>query len=371
MLAYDKRYLRDITRHKGAELIFKNSSYIDFASNDYLGFSNHPKILQDSLEKCKQAQHFGATSSRLLSGNYALYEEVEKNFASFLAKESALIFSSGYQLNVSLFKSLLSKDDIVFCDKLIHASIIDGLKLAESPFKRFKHNDIDHLEILLKKYRHQYKKAWIVVEGIYSMDGDLCPLKQIIKLKKKYDLCIYLDEAHSFGVLGNGKGLAFEKDCSQDIDLLSLTFGKSLGSQGACLLSTNEFRDVLTQKCRGLIYSTALPSFTLIYTLTALNFLKKNLTLGKEVLHKSYLLKSYLKNLPLTILGDSQILALVFNEKETLIACCNALQEHQLFALPIFHPTVPKTSPRIRLSITAHHQQKDFSLLKQVLNNSL
>ena len=358
-----RRILRSIKRLKGPYILYNNSKFLDFTSNDYLGISNNPIVLENTLQQLNTAQHYGATSSRLLGGNHDLYEVLEKKLAHFLCKESALIFPSGYQLNTSIFKTFLTKNDIVFCDKYVHASIIDGLILAQVPFKRFKHNDLQHLTKLLAKYRHRYNQAWVVTESLFSMEGDICPLKEIVDLKKKYAFKLYLDEAHSIGILGNGKGLAHALTLNKHIDFLTITLGKAFGAHGACIATSTPNRDRIIENCRGFIYTTGLPSYSLAFISEALNYIQSKPDIGSELLHASHSLKLKLSHLNLTITGDSHILSVRFKDTKTVLNISHILNNHKVFALPIVHPTVPKHQPRIRLSITSHHKKSHFSEL--------
>jgi 7-keto-8-aminopelargonate synthetase-like enzyme len=205
------RCLRPVASRHNGKIIVEDKEYIDFSSNDYLGLSCHPGI----IEAAKNAiDKFGASSSasRLLSGDLTLHHLLEEKIAQFKNKEAGLVFNSGYQGNLGIISTLFTKGDCIFSDRLNHASIIDGILLSGARFFRFQHNDIDHLKTLLKKERQKFKKAMVITETIFSMDGDKCLLKDIVGLKEKYNCEIMVDEAHATGIFGrNGSGMVEEQ----------------------------------------------------------------------------------------------------------------------------------------------------------------
>jgi len=227
------RILKPANMRKDGLINLKNKEYIDFSSNDYLGLSNHPRLKQASQQG---ANKFGTSSSgsRLLSGDSQLHHELEERTADFKDKEAALVFNSGYQANLGIISSLYGKGDVIFSDRLNHASIIDGIILSGAKFFRFLHNDFNNLKSLLKEQRHKFKNSLIITETVFSMDGDIAPLKELVELKEKYNSLIMVDEAHATGVFGErGSGMAEEEGLTEKIDLIMGTFSKALGSFGA------------------------------------------------------------------------------------------------------------------------------------------
>ncbi len=214
------RVLRPVATREKEKIIVEDKEYIDFSSNDYLGISGHPRLVKANI---KAIEEFGTSSSgsRLLSGDSILCHRLEEEVARFKNKEAALVFNSGYQGNLGIISSLFTKGDCIFSDRLNHASIIDGILLSGADFFRFQHNDAKHLELLLKKERAKYKGALVITETVFSMDGDRCPLREIVDLKNKYNFQIFVDEAHATGVFGkNGGGIVEEEGVEEEVDFI-------------------------------------------------------------------------------------------------------------------------------------------------------
>ena len=254
---------------------------VDFCSNDYLGLSQNPvlaeNIAQDLrrwAEKGKALAH-GATGSRLISGHSPIFDEFEKACAEMHRAEAALLFASGYDANVGLISALAGEGQVVFCDQLLHASLIDGLRLCKAEKRIFKHNDLEDLIQLMEQYPKESPK-WIVVESIYSMDGDVAPLEELVKLKDKYQVELIVDEAHSGGLYGpEGSGLCVELGLEKEIFARIITFGKAWGNAGAVVLGSRILRDFLINFARPFIYSTA-PSPVHVHSLlSTMAFIKK------------------------------------------------------------------------------------------------
>ncbi|MDD3923019.1 MAG: pyridoxal phosphate-dependent aminotransferase family protein [Endomicrobiaceae bacterium] len=333
-------------------IVMNNKKYLNLSSNDYLGLSTNKSLVKEFLEANKDNNEllFSSASSRLLTGTSTVYSKLENNLAKLFKKEGCLLFNTGFQCNLGVISALVEKGDVIFSDKLNHASIIAGMKLSEADFYRYKHLDYDHLETLLKKYRSQYKQAIIISESVFSMDGDIADIKKLIELKNKYNCLIMIDEAHAFGIFGDNLcGICEEKNVLQDIDVLTATFGKSFASVGAFCVSNKTITDYLINKASSFIFSTALASVNVMWT----NWLIEN---------KFELLKS--KKNKLNVLfnkvhkylndsGKSHIIPIILGDNKTTIQTTNLLQEAGYFVLPIRPPTVPPNTSRIRLSLTA------------------
>ena len=253
------RSLSAITSRNNGRIVFKGREYIDFSSNDYLGLSGHPRLIEASKEALEK---FGAGSSasRLLSGSLETHHILEDRVARLKGKEAALVFNSGYQANLGVISSLYGQGDIILSDRLNHASIIDGIMLSRAKLFRFRHNDLNHLEEILEEKRRLFKNALIVTETIFSMDGDRPDLKGLVGLKERFDCGIMVDEAHATGIYGkNGSGVVEAEGLTERIDLIMGTFSKALGSFGAYLAASRKIVDYLINTCRAFIYSTSLP----------------------------------------------------------------------------------------------------------------
>ena len=352
------RSLRPVAARRNGKIIVEDKEYMDFSSNDYLGLSGHPRL----IEAAKNAMDkFGASSSgsRLLSGDITLHHLLEEKIARFKNKESALVFNSGYQGNVGIISSLLAKGDCVFSDRLNHASIIDGILLSGARFFRFRHNDTAHLESLLKKERAKFKKAMIITETVFSMDGDKGLLKDLVKLKEKYNCEIMVDEAHATGVFGkNGSGVVEEEGLSGQVDFIMGTFSKALGSFGAYLAASKKTIAYLINTCRGFIYSTALPPAVIAANLESIRVVEEEPHRRKELLESSRYFRAGLKKIGLEIKGDSQIIPVIIGGNLKCVESARRLQEKGYWVMPIRPPTVPQDEALLRFSLSFYHTKE-------------
>ncbi|MEW5692269.1 MAG: 8-amino-7-oxononanoate synthase [Candidatus Hydrogenedentota bacterium] len=352
------RKLYPIKERRGCKIIVNNKEYIDFSSNDYLGLSNHPQIINAAKEAVNR-YGTGACASRLLSGSFEIHHKLEEEVARFKQKEKALIFNSGYQANLGILSALLSRDDCVFSDRLNHASIIDGIILSQAKIIRFKHNDTDNLKSLLEKQRKKYKKALIITETIFSMDGDRAPLKELIELKKRYDCIIMVDEAHATGIFGeNGSGIVEQEGISDEIDIIMGTFSKALGCFGAYCTSDKKMIEYLINTARSFIYSTSLPPAVIASNLKAIEIIRNEKFRRETLLKNSEFFKDNLKDLGLKVRGSSQIIPLIIGDNNKTIKIAARLQRQGYFVLPIRYPTVPKNESRLRFSMTFNHSKE-------------
>lgn len=352
------RRLNPFSSRKDGRICAQGREYVDFSSNDYLGLAQHPEIIAAAREA---AERFGASSSasRLLSGDLELHHQLEEEVARFKGKEAALVFNSGYQANLGIISALYAKGDGIFSDRLAHASIIDGILLSGADFFRFRHNDAEHLEILLKKNRRKFKKALIATEAIFSMDGDRCPLKDLVRLKEEYDCQILIDEAHATGVFGReGSGLAEEEGLTGGIDFLMGTFGKALGSFGAYVACSGQVVDYLINASRSFIYSTALPPSVIAANLAAISLIRKEPQRRRNLLKRADYFRQRLKGAGFTVRGSSQIVPLITQDSQKAISFSERLKEQGYWALPIRPPAVPANESRLRFSLTHYHNEE-------------
>ncbi|MBU0483676.1 MAG: 8-amino-7-oxononanoate synthase [Proteobacteria bacterium] len=337
----------------------ENQELIDFSSNDYLALSEHPEVIAASrhyLEKIGT----GAGAARLMSGDLALYHELEQEVASLKGKAGALIFGSGYLANIGLIPALIGRGDVVFCDRFNHASIYDGCRLSMARLVRFRHNDLAHLEELLIKERGQ-GRALIVVESIYSMDGDRCPLPELVALKKKYDCLLMVDEAHATGIFGkNGGGVIQEDGVAAEVDIAMGTFGKALGSYGAYVASSEEMVNYLVNRARSFIYSTALPPAVVGASLAALKIVREQPQLRRQLQAKVALFKEILGTGGVADLGPSQIVPVLVGDSGLAMELAAEGRANKVFVTAVRPPTVPQGTARLRFSITLHHSDSDL-----------
>ncbi len=351
---------------KSEKFIFAaGKKYLNLSSNDYLGIGADKKV-RDGFDS--SGYSFGSASSRLLTGNDSIYSELECLISKMYKKESALLFNSGYHANVGIMSGLLSKKDVVFSDKLNHASIIDGIRLSGADFYRYKHLDYKHLEELLEKHRNDYENAVIVTESLFSMDGDIADLKKLVELKNKYGALLVTDEAHAFGVYGeNGHGICEEQGCINSIDLIVGTFGKAVGSVGAFCAGNGVLIDWLINRARPLIFSTALPEINIAFSFYVIKDVFSDSKLRREKLFNlTRFLRSKISEKNLKTAGESYIVPVIIGSNEDTCKISKKLLDSGYYLLPVRHPTVPVNSARLRVSLRADLEFSDLNFVDMI-----
>lgn len=330
---------------------------INFSSNDYLGLAADEELQQQFFADTgiDKSHWMSASSSRALTGTSSSHSQLEKLIAQSYNKSGALLFNSGYHANTGILPALTSKDDLIVADKLVHASLIDGLNLCSAKFKRYAHNDIDHLTQLLEKHRQDYRHVWIVSESLFSMDGDIAPLAELVALKEQYQCYLYIDEAHAIGCLGaTGLGLAEQHDVIDDIDLLVSTFGKALASCGGFVAGDEVLIQSLVNKSRSWLFSTALAPINIDWNIFIWQQLENFLPQRKRLSELTELFRQGLNNLNHDCLGTTYIIPLLIPGNDKVVRLANKLQNAGILAMPIRSPTVRSGSERIRFSLTAN-----------------
>ena len=311
---------------KSGRIRVDEKEYVNLSSNDYLGLSMHEALARAAREALERTA--GASASRLMTGTTDLHHKLEGKIARFKGKPSALVFNSGYQANVGMISALCGKEDAIFSDRLNHASIIDGIRLSGAKLFRFRHNDVEHLEKLLRKERGSFREAMIITETVFSMDGDLAPLEKIVKLKKEHDCLLMVDEAHATGVFGaSGSGLAEETSTTGEIDIIMGTFSKALGSFGSYVATSNDIKDYLINTCRSFIYSTALPPAVIAANLASLEVVKNEPERRITLLENARYLCGGLNEKGFDVKGDSQILPIILGDNERALKVSRLLKE--------------------------------------------
>ena len=342
--------------HQGRYIMRENRKMLNMSSNDYLGLASNENLRQSFLQQYgDNFPSFTSSSSRLLTGNFPVYTDLEQLIAQRFQRESVLLFNSGYHANLGILPALTTTKSLILADKLVHASIIDGIRLSQCEFFRYRHNDYEHLKSLLEKNAGKFDRTFIVTESVFSMDGDVADLKYLVQLKKQFpNTYLYVDEAHAIGVYGkNGLGIAERANVITDIDLLVGTFGKALASMGAYVVCDQILKECLINQMRPLIFSTALPPFNVAWT----HFIFERLPqLSKERTHLEQLsafLCQEVEHRTQIMPSQTCIVPYILGENEATLAKAKALQEQGYYCLPIRPPTVPKGTSRIRLSLTA------------------
>lgn len=364
------RQLPDI-EHQGKWILKEGTRMLNLSSNDYLGLANRLDLREEFQASSRdKAYPYSSSSSRLLTGNFAVYTQLERQIARSFDREAALIFNSGYHANTGILPALADKQTLLLADKLIHASIIDGILLSGAPFLRYRHNDYDQLERLVRKNANQYETIIIITESVFSMDGDVADLNRLAAIKRQYpNILLYVDEAHAIGTRGaNGLGIAEEQGCIQEIDLLVGTFGKALASMGAYVVCSRTIREYLINTMRPLIFSTALPPFQIAWT----SFIWEKLpSLTKEradLLAHSRMLAEALAGKGGEI-SQSHIIPFIVGESEDCVRKAEELQRKGFYCLPVRPPTVPKGTSRIRFSLTATTSEEEIGRLIAATDN--
>ena len=362
------RQVKDI-KQDGKYIILNDKRLLNFSSNDYLGISSDAALCEAFLKDyaIKNAK-ISNPSARLLCGTNSIYNELETFLANLFQKDRALIFNSGYHGNVGVYSSLVNSDDVVFVDKLNHASIIDGIRLSKAQIVPYKHLDYDDLRSKLEKYRKKYKIAIISSESLFSMDGDIADINKLAELKEEFNTLLVIDEAHSFGVYGNGVGICKEQGVLQKVDLILATFGKAIGSYGAFVVGNEILIDYLINFARSFIFSTTLPEISVAFSY----FVLQKRILGDSKLQKKlFLLNDTLRNnlKSFNILGESYIAPVVLGENERAVKFSNKLIENGFYILPIRYPTVAKNTARLRISLNSGMEIEDIKSLSDFLNS--
>ncbi len=369
------RKLRPIQRLGGGRLLpvgaDQGSLLVDFSSNDYLALSEHPNLIAES-RRCLEKYGAGSGAARLMSGDLDIFHELEDKVASLKEQEAALVFNSGYAANTGVIPALMGRGDVIFADRLCHASIYDGCRLSMAKLVRFRHNDINHLETCLKKQRGK-GKALIIVESIYSMDGDGCPLKDLVAIKGKFDCFLMVDEAHAIGLYGeNGGGVIQQENMASMVDIAMGTFGKALGSYGAFVAGSRDLKNYLVNRARSFIYSTALPPSVLGANLAGLDIIQDKPELRRKLHAKAILFKESLQGHGITgDLGNSQIVPITIGDSQEALKIADELGQHGIFATAVRPPTVPEGTARLRFSITNHHTEDVLRSAAHVVAHSV
>ncbi|HDR1226302.1 TPA: 8-amino-7-oxononanoate synthase [Pasteurella multocida] len=346
--------------HRGRFIQREDNTMLNMSSNDYLGLANNEALRQAFFTQYQdQLPALTSSSSRLLTGSFPIYDELESLMAQAFGRETALLFNSGYHANIGILPALADKKTLIVADKLVHASMIDGIRLAQCEFVRFRHHDYVHLEQILQKNDRTFERIIVVTESVFSMDGDCADLTQLVALKQRYpQVMLYVDEAHAIGVLGEkGLGLAEQQGCINQIDILVGTFGKALGSMGAYVICDQVIRDYLVNKMRPLIFSTALPPFNVVWT----HFVFQQLPhLQAERAHlaqlSQHLRQAIVDIFQVPMPSESCIVPYILGDNELTVRTAQRLQQQGYYCLPIRPPTVPKGTSRIRFSLTADMQ---------------
>lgn len=362
--------LRSLPRaeHSGKYISVNGNTMLNLSSNDYLGLNSDESLVRQFMSEVDySAMLMSSSSSRLLTGNFKIYDELEKLLAAMFSRESALVFNSGYHMNMGILPAISDSSTLILADKLVHASLIDGIRLCSAKCIRYRHQDYMQLEKLLEKHTSEFSRIIVVTESIFSMDGDIANLSLLVELKKRFgNVMLYVDEAHGIGVRGaKGLGLAEEQECLQDIDFLCGTFGKALCSVGAYVVCDNVVREYLVNKMRTIIFTTALPPVNVAWTKFIVERLADFSDRRAHLDEISARLRSAFEENGCGSVSSSHIIPMIVGASADAIIKAEEMQKKGVYVLPVRPPTVPEGTSRLRFSLTASITDDD---LRKIIN---
>jgi 8-amino-7-oxononanoate synthase len=335
---------------------------ISFSCNDYLGLSVHPALAQAARDAIAQ-YGVGAGASRLVTGNHPLYDALEARLARLKGTAAACVFGSGYLANTGIIPALAGRGDLVLIDELAHACLWAGARLCGATVLPYRHNDLGDLRALLGESRTHHDKALILTDGVFSMDGDLAPLPALGRLARDYDAWLMADDAHGIGVLGRGRGSTFATGSAADVPLQMGTLSKAIGGYGGYLCASAPVIELLKNRARTLIYSTALPPATVAAAIAAIDLIAADPALAAVPLAKARAFTARAGLPPAT----SQIVPLIVGAPEAALAAARFLEAEGFLVVPIRPPTVPPGTARLRFAFTARHDDADIARLAELV----
>ena len=352
-------YFIPLDENEGTEVEFEGKRLIMCGSNNYLGLTTHPKVKQAAIDA---VQRYGTscTGSRFLNGTLALHEQLEAELADFVGKDEALVFSTGMQVNLGTISSLVGRDDVVILDKDDHASIVDGARLGYGKIERFRHNDADHLERVLKSIPEDQGKL-IVVDGVFSMGGDLVDLKAIVPVAEKYNARVMVDDAHGMGVTGNGKGTSAEFGMTDRVDLIMSTFSKSFASLGGFIAGDEDVIHYIKHTARSLIFSASIPAANAAAALAALEIIRDEPERVKRVNDIAERVRTEMRKMGFNV-GESvtPIIPVFIGDDTKTFLTWKTLFANGVFVNPVISPAVPQGMQLLRTSYMATHTDEQI-----------
>ena len=353
------RKLRCVSGPQGPRVLLDGRPVLLLCSNNYLGLADHPRVREAAAEAAMR-YGAGAGASRLISGNMTIHRRLEEQLAAFKGAETCLLFGSGFLANAGVVSALAREGDVVFSDALNHASIVDGCRLSRAETFVYDHCDVDHLEWGLRQA--EGRGSLIVTDGVFSMDGDLAPLPEIVDLAQRYDARVMVDDAHGTGCVGpDGRGLVARHGLEDEIDVVVGTLGKSLGSYGAYVLCDKAMAKYLINTARTLIFSTALSPPAVAAALAALELLREQPRRVEKLQRNARVLRDALVERGMPVPGgDTPIVPLIVGDAEAAVAASDRALEQGVFAQAIRPPTVPAGSSRLRLAVMASHTKSEL-----------
>jgi 8-amino-7-oxononanoate synthase len=344
-----------------------NQEFIMMASNNYLGLT-HDLRVQQAAKYAVEQYGTGSGGARLTSGTFPLFNELELGIADFKHTEQALVFNTGYMANVGTITALMNKNSIIISDELNHASIIDGCRLSGARIERYNHKDIEHAEHILKNYKSSHKM--IITDGVFSMDGDIAPLDKLYELGKEYNALLMVDDAHSTGVLGNGRGTAHHFGLT-DVDVQLGTLSKALGSVGGYVAGRKELIEYLVNYSRSFIFSTALSPADIGAALEALTIVKNKPLVVEQLNENTAYMANKLQSMGIECDDETPIFPIIVGDNERALSLAYELELRGIIITAIRPPTVPVGESRLRMTVTAAHSQEQLDYVANTLRDLL
>ena len=363
-------YFKAVESEQDAEVTIDGKKLIMLGSNNYLGLISHPK-LKEAAQKAIQKYGSGCTGSRFLNGTLDIHVELEEKLAKFLNKEAALVFTTGYQTNLGAISSLVGRHDTVFIDRDDHASIVDGCRLSYGKVIKFKHNDVEDLARLLNSSPDDQGKL-VIIEGVYSVGGDIAELPDMTKTCQRYGARIMVDDAHGIGILGkNGRGTVEHFGLNNEVDLVMITFSKSLASIGGMIAGEERVLDFIKHHGRSLIFSASMPPASVAAVIAALDVIENEPERRENLLHNAKVLRKELKNLGFVVTdGITPIIPVTVGDLEKTFFIWNILFEGGVYVNPMIAPAVPPDQSLLRVSLVATHRPEHLEKVLTVFEKA-
>jgi len=368
-----RRQTHAVRGRRGAAVSADGRAAVDFSSNDYLGLAGDPRIAS-AIAAALAREGTGAAAARLISGTNELHEQLERALAVFKGTEAALLFSSGYAANTGAIPALASRGDIIYADALNHASLIDGCRLSRAEVRIFPHLDVDRLDDLLRDDAGHTGRRWIVVDAVFSMDGDVFPLDALVALAREHGAYTYVDDAHGTGVLGaTGRGSAEHYDVERDVDVAMGTLGKAVGTTGAFIAGSHPLRDWLLNRARAFVFTTAAPPAFAAGTLEALRIVETEPWRRDALRANARSIRDGLRALGYDAAGsaDGHIIPVIIRDAAETARLGAALRARGLLVGAVRPPTVPLGSSRLRITASAAHTPEQIARLLEALGDLL
>ena len=366
---HNLRTLREYCPLDAVRVKRDDKEYLMMASNNYLGLNFDTRVIEGAL---KGAQQYGTGSggSRLVSGTFPLFTELERSLAKFKNTEKALVFNTGYMANVGTISAIADKNTIIFSDALNHASIIDGCRLSKASIKAYNHCDVEELKFILKQADRSARKL-IVTDGVFSMDGDIAPLDKLYELSRDYNALLMVDDAHATGTIGNGHGTAAYFNLEKEIDIQLGTLSKSLGSVGGYVAANSTIIDYLVNTSRSFIFSTALSPADIGAALAALQVLETDASVLARLQENVNYMADQLISMGIDATNETPIFPILIGRNDDTLAVSDYLYESGIIGTAIRPPTVPIGESRIRLTVTAAHNKEQIDYVCHTLHKAM